>query len=56
MCNCKVCDYNKKYLEAVENNDKEFLIEHLGLYLNVCQDEEWWRFKLRETKDAVNAI
>ena len=50
MCDCKVCDYNKKYLDAVKNNNQEFLIEHLGIYLNTCADEEWWRFKLDQSR------
>ena len=53
MCECAVCSYNRKYIKAVEENDKEFLMQHLDIFLNVCEDLELTRLRLEENNGKV---
>ena len=48
MCDCQVCQYNRDYLKAVEDNNKEFLREHLSIFLITALDAEWYEHKYRE--------
>lgn len=38
MCECKICLYIRDYKEAVEKNDKEFLMKHFDYFINVDFD------------------
>jgi hypothetical protein len=45
MCDCEICTYTRKYEEAIENNDKKFLMEHFNYFVNIDFDNDCMKFE-----------